>query len=71
MGRWLYSAFLVVLSGCAAQPMLPIEQRYIRQPWASVPVQQAEAECYHSINTVAGLGSNLYLCMKSKGYTER
>ena len=63
----------LLLTGCAAGPSYtaPPEQRYVRQSWARMPVQQAEAECYHFINTAAGRGSNLYLCMKSKGYDER
>lgn len=77
--------FLEVLTGCAElraldraaaraiglQPTPPLEQQYNRQSWATIPVQQAEAECHNFINTAAGFGSNMYLCMKSKGYVER
>jgi TPR repeat protein len=44
--------------------------QYLRQPWATVSKEQAEAECYNYINSAAGRGSNLYLCMKAKGYDE-
>lgn len=55
--------FMSLLVGCSAT-------RFERQSWATVSKEQAEAECYHSINTAAGWGSNFHLCMESKGYKE-
>lgn len=62
---------VVSLGGCSTAPRAPASERYIRASWAKISVEQAEAECHHFINTAAGFGSNMYLCMKSKGYDSR
>ncbi len=61
-----------ILAGCAfdSRPTPPLEQQYVRQPWARVPIQQAEAECHMDINRVGG-APNMYLCMRAKGYFGR
>jgi hypothetical protein len=59
---------LTLLTACSSAPYRPTQ--YTRQSWATVGEAQAKAECYNSINTRAGWGSNMYLCMKSKGYFE-
>lgn len=56
---------LFVLAGCASAPT-----SYARQPWATVPEAQAEAECENYLSSGPGLTSSMYLCMKSKGYFE-
>ncbi len=52
------------------QAAMPLDQRYVRQSWAQVSVQQADAECLAEINRVGGI-PNMYLCMRSKGWLER
>lgn len=59
-------AFLLAVSSCATGPDV-----YDRRPWAKVSKDQAEAECFDFINSAAGRGSNLYLCMKAKGWEMR
>jgi hypothetical protein len=54
------------VAACATSP-----RTYDPQPWAKVSFKQAEAECYNYINSAAGEGSNLYLCMKAKGWVGR
>ena len=58
------------ISACGTTPDRPLGQQFEQQPWARLSVEQAYAECHHAINSYA-LGSNMYLCMKSKGYNER
>lgn len=72
--RYLVLVMTCALVGCASgpsRPARPLSEKYDRQIWARVPVEQAEAECYAFINTAAGAGQNLYLCMKGKGFVER
>lgn len=66
----LVVAFSCSMAGCGTTPDRPVAERFERQPWARVSAEQAYAECHHAINSYA-LGSNMYLCMKSKGYNER
>lgn len=68
--RFLWLAVLVS-SGCASAPERPAAERYARLDWATMGAEQAEAECYQHINSVAGFGSSLYLCMRAKGWQER
>jgi len=63
------AAAVVFLSACSSTPSSPTQ--WVNLGWANTPVQQAEAECYNFINSAAGWGSNLYLCMKAKGWEER
>lgn len=58
----------LLLVGCASNYQAGI---YDRQPWATVSRQQAEAECINFVNSAQGRGSNVYLCMQSKGWVER
>lgn len=66
-----YVIALLAIAGCASAPERPAAERYARLQWAQGSVEQAEAECYQHINSAAGFGSSLYLCMRAKGWQER
>ena len=55
----------IVLAACSSTPTT-----YRNAGWATVSVEQAQAECQAHINSLAGLGSNMYLCMRAKGWQE-
>jgi hypothetical protein len=58
---------LAVLSGCCTTAAPP---HYVREPWATVTLRQAEIECYDYVNSGRGWDSNIYRCMKSKGWQQ-
>ncbi len=61
-----YALLALLLAGCADVP----PPQYVRAPWATESLDQARAECFNFINSAAGYGSDEYLCLKSKGWTE-
>lgn len=61
----IHAAVLLVASCASAPPT------YERQPWASVSLEQARAECYAEINRIGSNVPSMYLCMRAKGWDER
>jgi hypothetical protein len=59
---------LAVLAGCCTTVAAP--PHYVRESWAKEPLRQAEIECYDYVNSGRGLDSNIYHCMKSKGWQQ-
>ena len=62
-------ALLGLLSLCACGT--PSKSYYERQPWATMTQEEAEAKCRAEINSIAGFGQSMYLCMRGKGWQER
>ncbi|OGT57552.1 MAG: hypothetical protein A3E01_08420 [Gammaproteobacteria bacterium RIFCSPHIGHO2_12_FULL_63_22] len=58
-------ALLLALSACSTTPTT-----YRDLGWAKGSAAQAEAECIAHVNSLAGFGSNVYLCMRGKGWEE-
>lgn len=55
----------LLLAACASGPTY-----YDREPWATVGLEQAQAECQAEINRPTGIPS-MFLCLRSKGWNER
>jgi hypothetical protein len=61
---------LLMLAGLFLTACETAPTRWVPLSWAKVSFEQASAECYAHINSLAGLGQSYYLCMKAKGWEE-